>query len=1800
MGTRFTWTRIQLTSYHDTRLMAHPDGRVLGSPNREAWETWSAEDAGDGAVFLVGAHGLALRSEPNGTVDLTRARLGWERWRIVPSGDDDTWFVRSVEHGLDLCLAPDGRVSTNGNRGHWERFSLAVVRPAMSPHVGKTLRARELAGSRRLSARGGGPSVDHADTTFERWVVEDAGDGLVHLVSEALGSCLARSEGGPSLLGRGPDARWSLDELAPGVVLLSAGVTGERLAIRPDGGLALTRSLGDAARWQLEFATPAHAGRRIHLASSHDTRLAARPDGRVVASRERLAQETWEVVDVGAGEFALRSAHGNWLAARPDGSMFLAGTVGAWERWSWLPRDSGRMLLHSVAHGQQLQATPEGLIRLTPNRDSWERWQVEPLPARFVGRVLVLVRPDGLALGATPEGSVRTTDAQQRHERWQVEDAGEGAVYLVSALGGALSATPDGRLCHVPGRSAAERWQIREVEPGSFRITSRQYGHHLAMRDGVPTSREPSASTLWSIVERPRTTFAAARFLGKRIVLSSSHGTRLAHGARGVTVAGLDDGPSSVWTLSEVPGGFHALVASDGRALCLDDAGNLSLGAAGGAAAHWSVEELSPGVFVLTHWRGRNLQARPDGAVTTHLNTALWEWWRIELAPEAPAWPPIGRRVLLTSHHDTRLSLNPAGEPSTSPNRLSWETFAIEDAGDGDVFLVSYHETLLSAAPDGAVRGTTARTPAERWRLTETRPGHCNLRSVATGRWLRAWPNGQIDTAPAALSFEEWRVDPALIAPLYPSQGEWGKPPASAASLTRRAIAGSPLDVAARTIHALIEAAVLPVLARLQDVFVRDIEDTLAAALSQTQKIAEALQSTASAAAATLLDDLRQSPVIQALADRSVAIASPLGRIELHKRGAALGVHLTVRGPNGARALVGLSNADPLCARVPARMANPTGQALAFVDLQLGRSHVHARARLGAQQLSVSGEHFFKLGDEWMRLRLGVLDPRAHTVEAGLEIGVKLGVDAKLSAEMACRARVQLSTNPAVAAAAVRTLAEALHADAGEEGIRLGDGGTPLQVARALSKALNALAAACTDEEAEQIGKIELAVEGAGKLGVGIADSTLALLSATGSVSHALPFLALARLNVDLLLPVLELGAELGAAVSQLGAGHLAFPDASELPRVADTVARRGREFVGSLGSALAEHLEDATFTVEFQVDALGEKKDGGGGDQADMSFTLFSAGLELPVGAAIVRLVEDPRLVLRAAQAILAVVADLAPQIGRWQRDVPNAPSQPAPIDWHALSLGTDEKTRLAVEAAVAPLARVGLDVPAVPLLKALHQTSADARELLRSAVQSARDGSLRPLHAALERLQTNLGDGAVTLLADAELSLVVGGGLNFNLGLEVDAELGLGASFTAKATPGLLLRLGSVGRLRLGEAEGSIVLAAAGSLAAGVSLGELVEVDAELSLGGQSALFSLELAAWDGDLPPAADTRVAGFEVLDFAGTVAQDGALDGAGELVLPTGGTVPAKFATDAAGRVLRGSWSADLELGEHKLSITRGALDDRGLHARVLLPIAGLRGEFELSLASDGALWIRHGSDLELGGVRIARADLSLMPDGFTGAGKLVIPDLLAADATLRVDRSGDFYARARGTIDMFGRTLTDADLTLGAYDLRDPDIRGTLVQLFPDRQHLLPQDASQRVAFVSGAATLDLLGGRHTFRLRLIPTLGIVEATAASSLTIDGLVLSDARMRLGSGGVTGRGSLKLGGLTLAVDLAIDPHDVVSVTCSQDLWINGINLGRCALRLTGEGFVGTARVWTLFGEASIHVRIPRSGAPSIWV
>jgi ubiquitin len=118
------------------------------------------------------------------------------------------------------------------------------------------------------------------------------------------------------------------------------------------------------------------------------------------------------------------------------------------------------------------------------------------------------------------------------------------------------------------------------------------------------------------------------------------------------------------------------------------------------------------------------------------------------------------RRVYICGKHGKNLQATPNNEVALCDNKLGWETFTLEDAGDGNVFICGAHGSNLQATPDGALNLCDNKLGWETFTLEEAGKGRVFI-ADAHGRYLRARKDGTPDLTHNKANFEKWVLEDA-------------------------------------------------------------------------------------------------------------------------------------------------------------------------------------------------------------------------------------------------------------------------------------------------------------------------------------------------------------------------------------------------------------------------------------------------------------------------------------------------------------------------------------------------------------------------------------------------------------------------------------------------------------------------------------------------------------------------------------------------------------------------------------------------------------------------------------------------------------------------------------------------------------------------------------------------------------------------------------------------------------------------------------------------------------------------------
>ncbi len=960
----------------------------------------------------------------------------------------------------------------------------------------------------------------------------------------------------------------------------------------------------------------------------------------------------------------------------------------------------------------------------------------------------------------------------------------------------------------------------------------------------------------------------------------------------------------------------------------------------------------------------------------------------------------------------------------------------------------------------------------------------------------------------------------------------------------------------------------LPLLSELGDPLSGDVAGASRAALARLSKFTRLLGPLRGNEAKKLIANLTGSAWWRAIPDGGCSFeVKNLGRALIFKKGSRAGLFLRVDGPEGVRALVGVSNANPLLSGFDGgRMDNPGELPVAVIDIARGeREYLQARAGLGElPPLSVRGKKLVEIAGQYFEVSLGMFDPGKTKVEITFSAGLKGTVDYLAEGEISAEVELGIEVSPHRAIAAAAAVRRAMRERAAQVGLgknsavekspagaRDPGDGRPLgeftpskeelrKLAEVFRAGLDALARLEKKSDDDSLGEASLGLKLSLEGGLGIWDTKLPVATLETGISVSVPLEAMLGAAADLIINFVESGARMLPFMLRVSGMAAAGRSQPPTPEETQAFAEGARSLLRGALRAFGRLARQTTLGLSVELSALGEDSGGKGGGKgkeeggkADTNITLFSASVDLPTGEALDAAIENGALisVLRALTRVAALGHPAFDGFGAEERKIFKEVAQ---------TLVKGATIDLEVGAPVLPGLSLEYETSGAELLEALSSAARGGRELLSAMRQGLRGRSLAKLVTSelrsFARDQFNskqLREGAFTLS--------FGLGTDFDVGAEGAGSLGLGATGYLEANPEFfLLWLGD--RVGRPDATGRAALGldVEVSLEGEISAGEGVEVSA--GAGGTVSLSPLRIEFCEAAPPPLTEVTVAGFRVTNFRGARSADGSFGGSGDLHLPIGPTVSATFQVDRSGHVTSGSWSGNFtRLGE-TFSVSSGALDDGGLHWDRTLTVP-LLGNTQLRYT-----WKANGSFLAEGS---GSYNLAGSPVRFS----------LVLDSDQKSVR-GTFD----GALSLFGRSFGDAHFVLNAQG-------------------------------ISGTARLDLGAGQGvTFQIAVSPS-GAFSATGAGAFVWHGFTVENASLSLTQARLSGTGRLKLGA-ALSADAAFEISGQQMSGTIANLTLGGFGFREVSFGLGPAGFSGSGKATLpLLSQLTMSLSLSPAGAVS---
>ncbi|MGQ9532613.1 MAG: hypothetical protein ACUVTQ_07405, partial [Desulfotomaculales bacterium] len=793
----------------------------------------------------------------------------------------------------------------------------------------------------------------------------------------------------------------------------------------------------------------------------------------------------------------------------------------------------------------------------------------------------------------------------------------------------------------------------------------------------------------------------------------------------------------------------------------------------------------------------------------------------------------------------------------------------------------------------------------------------------------------------------------------------------------------------------------VPVLREVTDPFAPGLDSRARTAVGQMNTAAGVVMAISGPAAASLFNQF--NAVLAFVPDTNYTFLLPqVGQVTLRKSTGGTAIYVSVTMP-GSTAVVGISNADPLCDIQAGRMENKNRTPTAFLDLAMqDGSYLQVQAPLGGNAPArVTGKSVLAVGGQNIEIGFGAFDPMKAKMEGSLSAGLKASFDDALSAEAGAEAEIAFEASPAAAAEITAGAARAMADEAGRRNLALGRTLTPDEMVPVIQAGLGYLSRYKSAHQ-DELGEVSIGTRVSAALGAGFWDTKIPGVSATGSLSVSLPAEKVVNAGAASISNVLAAGLAVAPTFQKLGSAVL-LGDQAAVDSLSAELEQLAGGAVNSAVREIAGLAPDTALELGYSTDLAGKD---GGGDKAGTSCKVYKVSARIPLGKAL-----DAALAGQTMEQTVRAMASLLREM------VPlpaGSTADGVTVDWEAAAQATIDGTTFTITTSPGvPLVNITAELPARALLQARQAEDNAVGALLQGLVRGVREKSLAALrNGDVASLFGGEGDVPAELRRNTTFGISLGGGASAELALEAGVTLGAGASLYAETNPEMLLLLGGegfdcpdvVGRASVGL---DVVRALNGE----VSLGEGIEVTAG---GGVKTGFQpLYLYFEEKDLPPSpASVTVAGFTVTDFQGTVNADGSFSGSGELQLPGGGSVHAAFSVDAQQHVVSGSWSGSFTINNHQFTVTSGTISDAGLSwtervsfgafgtADLLcilasngnfsasgyasVNVAGVQRQFAVSLDSGGNVTGTYTGSLTVGSRNISNVNLTLNNSGISG------------------------------------------------------------------------------------------------------------------------------------------------------------------------------------------------------------------------
>lgn len=227
------------------------DGKkVYVTPNKNAWECFSVQDAGNGKVYLYSAtHKQVIGISPDAKPHVTPNKAAWEQFTFVPGKTAGTFALKS-DHKTHFCT--DGKqVLVTPNLDAWESWVVEVA----GPHHGV------------------------------KYFIKNVGLGKYLCMDNSADNKLLLS-GNPSLW-----EQFTLSEHKGKTVITSAAHAGKHICGQPDK----YSTTPNKDLWETHTITPNGKG-AFHITNHHGKHMGGKGDNTIAPSANTGSWEEWTFI----------------------------------------------------------------------------------------------------------------------------------------------------------------------------------------------------------------------------------------------------------------------------------------------------------------------------------------------------------------------------------------------------------------------------------------------------------------------------------------------------------------------------------------------------------------------------------------------------------------------------------------------------------------------------------------------------------------------------------------------------------------------------------------------------------------------------------------------------------------------------------------------------------------------------------------------------------------------------------------------------------------------------------------------------------------------------------------------------------------------------------------------------------------------------------------------------------------------------------------------------------------------------------------------------------------------------------------------------------------------------------------------------------------------------------------------------------------------------------------------------------------------------------------------------------------